>query len=187
MADSAARKARRIRRIKEEIRDFTFVLPAIIIFTIIIVIPLISGIRFTFTDWNGMSKKINYVGFQNYIKVFSDKDLLKPIMNTAIFTTVTTVVINVLGLALAIMAVKEFRGVNVIKSIIFIPLVVSLVLVSYMWMYVYSDFFGILGWSSPLIKARTALIGICIMAIWKEVGLEMIIYLAALKGVSQDY
>ncbi len=187
MADSAARKARRIRRIREEIRDFTFVLPAIIIFTIIIVIPLISGIRFTFTDWNGMSKKINYVGFQNYIKVFSDKDLLKPIMNTAIFTTVTTVVINVLGLALAIMAVKEFRGVNVIKSIIFIPLVVSLVLVSYMWMYVYSDFFGILGWSSPLIKARTALIGICIMAIWKEVGLEMIIYLAALKGVSQDY
>lgn len=50
------------------------------------------------------------------------------------------VLINALGLGLAMMVEKEFKGVNVIKSIVFIPLIVSLVLVSYMWMYVYSDF-----------------------------------------------
>ena len=81
----------------------------------------------------------------------------------------------------------EFKGVNVIKSIVFIPLIVSLVLVSYMWMYVYSDFFGMLGWPSPLISKKTVLLGLCAMAIWKEVGLAMMIYLAALKGVSSDY
>ena len=175
------------RWIKNEVKDFSFLLPSLVIFIIIIIIPLISGIRYTFTDWNGMSKDINYVGLKNYITVFRDKDLLLPIRNTAIFTLVTLVMINALGLGLAMMVEKEFKGVNVIKSIVFIPLVVSLVLVSYMWMYVYSDFFGMLGWSSPLISKKTVLLGLCAMAIWKEAGLAMMIYLAALKGVSSDY
>ena len=121
------------RWIKNEVKDFSFLLPSLVIFIIIIIIPLISGIRYTFTDWNGMSKDINYVGLKNYITVFRDKDLLLPIRNTAIFTLVTLVMINALGLGLAMMVEKEFKGVNVIKSIVFIPLVVSLVLVSYMW------------------------------------------------------
>lgn len=100
---------------------------------------------------------------------------------------VTTVVINILGLVFAMMVVNEFRSVNVIKSIIFVPLVVSLVLVSYMWMYVYSDFFSLFGLESPLIKEKTVMIGLCAMAIWKETGLAMMIYLAALKGVPSDY
>ena len=175
------------RLIKNEIKDFTFVLPSLVIFIIIIIIPLLSGIRYTFTDWNGMAKTMNFVGLKNYITVFTDKDLLLPIRNTAIFTLVTTFVINALGLGLAMMVEKEFKGVNIIKSIVFIPLVVSLVLVFYMWMYVYSDFFGMLGLNSPLISKKTVLMGLCVMAIWKEVGLAMMIYLAALKGVSSDY
>lgn len=175
------------RKIINEIKDFTFVLPALVIFIMIIVLPLISGIEYTFTDWNGMAKNLNFVGLKNYITVFTDKDLIKPVINTVLYTTITTVVINVLGLGLAMMVTREFKGVNVIKSIIFIPLVVSLVLVSYMWMYVYSDFFGLFNWTSPLISAKTVLIGICAMAIWKESGLAMMIYLAALKGVSSDY
>lgn len=178
---------RKKRMIKNEVKDFTFVLPSLLIFIFIIIIPLISGIRYTFTDWNGMSREINYVGLKNYITVFRDKDLLLPIRNTAIFTLVTTLLINVLGLGLAMLVEREFKGVNIIKSIVFIPLVVSLVLVSYMWMYVYSDFFGMLGWNSPLISTKTVLLGLCAMAIWKEVGLAMMIYLAALKGVSSDY
>ena len=178
---------RKKRMIKNEVKDFTFVLPSLLIFIFIIIIPLISGIRYTFTDWNGMSREINYVGLKNYITVFRDKDLLLPIRNTAIFTLVTTLLINVLGLGLAMLVEREFKGVNIIKSIVFIPLVVSLVLVSYMWMYVYSDFFGMVGWNSPLISTKTVLLGLCAMAIWKEVGLAMMIYLAALKGVSSDY
>lgn len=72
------------RWIKNEAKDFSFLLPSLVIFIIIIIIPLISGIRYTFTDWNGMSKNINYVGLKNYFTVFQDKDLLLPIRNTAI-------------------------------------------------------------------------------------------------------
>ena len=94
------------RWIKNEVKDFSFLLPSLVIFIIIIIIPLISGIRYTFTDWNGMSKDINYVGLKNYITVFRDKDLLLPIRNTAIFTLVTLVMIHALGLGLAMMVEK---------------------------------------------------------------------------------
>lgn len=179
--------SRKKRKIRRELGDFLFVLPAIIVFILVIIIPLINGVRYSFTDWNGMSKTINFVGLKNYRTILHDKDLIKPICNTALYTVVTTVVINVLGLALAMMVVHEFKGVNVIKSIIFVPLVVSLVLVSYMWMYVYSDFLGMFGLDSPLISEKTVMLGLCAMAIWKETGLAMMIYLAALKNVPTDY
>lgn len=171
---------------KRELTDLSFLLPSLLLFLFIIVIPLISGVKYTFTDWDGMSKVQNYVGLKNFNTVLHDTDLIQPICNTALFTVVTVVAINVLGLALAMMVVREFRGVNVMKSIIFIPLVVSLVLVSQMWMYVYSDFLGMFHIESPLIHKSTAMLGLCLMSIWREVGLAMIIYLAALKGVPSD-
>ena len=168
---------------KKELMDFSFLAPSLILFLFIILVPLVKGIQYTFTNWDGLMPKLNYVGLKNYITVIHDKDLIQPICNTILFTLVTVVAINVIGLAVAMAVNKEFKGVNIIKSIIFIPLVVSLVLVSQMWMYVYSDFFSMLGWKSPLIDKKTSMLGLCIMSIWRESGLAMMIYLAGLKNI----
>ena len=168
---------------KKELMDFSFLAPSLILFLFIILVPLVRGVQYTFTNWDGLMPKLNYVGLKNYITVIHDKDLIQPICNTILFTLVTVVAINVIGLAVAMAVNKEFKGVNVIKSIIFIPLVVSLVLVSQMWMYVYSDFFSMLGWKSPLIYKKTSMRGLCIMSIWREIGLAMMIYLAGLKNI----
>lgn len=166
--------------------DFSFLAPSLILFLFIILIPLVRGVQYTFTNWDGLMPKLNYVGLKNYITVIHDKDLIQPICNTILFTLVTVVAINVIGLAVAMAVNKEFKGVNIIKSIIFIPLVVSLVLVSQMWMYVYSDFFSMLGWKSPLIDKKTSMLGLCIMSIWRESGLAMMIYLAGLKNIPTE-
>lgn len=171
---------------KKELTDLSFLLPALILFAFIVVIPMLTGIRYTFTDWDGMSKVMNFVGLKNYRTVLTDPDLLVPIRNTGFFTLVTVMAINVLGLGIAMMVSREFKGVNIVKSIIFIPLVVSLVLVSQMWMYVYSDFFSLFGITSPLIQKKYAMLGLAIMSIWREAGLAMMIYLAALKGVPSE-
>lgn len=168
---------------KKELMDFSFLAPSLILFLFIILVPLVRGVQYTFMNWDGLMPKLNYVGLKNYITVIHDKDLIQPICNTILFTLVTVVAINVIGLAVAMAVNKEFKGVNVIKSIIFIPLVVSLVLVSQMWMYVYSDFFSMLGWKSPLIDKKTSMLGLCIMSIWRESGLAMMIYLAGLKNI----
>ena len=171
---------------KKELMDFSFLAPSLILFLFIILVPLVRGVQYTFTNWDGLMPKLNYVGLKNYITVIHDKDLIQPICNTILFTLVTVVAINVIGLAVAMAVNKEFKGVNVIKSIIFIPLVVSLVLVSQMWMYVYSDFFSMLGWKSPLIDKNTSMLGLCIMSIWRESGLAMMIYLAGLKNIPTE-
>ena len=124
---------------------------------------------------------MEFCRLKNYRTVFTDHDLIQPLLNTALFTVVTMISINVIGLTLAMTVNQEFRGINVIKSIIFVPLVVSLVLVSQMWMYVYSDFFRLFGWKSPLIDKKLVMLGLSAMSIWRESGLAMIIYLAALK------
>ena len=166
--------------------DFSFLAPSLILFLFIILVPLVRGVQYTFTNWDGLMPKLNYVGLKNYITVIHDKDLIQPICNTILFTLVTVVAINVIGLAVAMAVNKEFKGVNIIKSIIFIPLVVSLVLVSQMWMYVYSDFFSLLGWKSPLIDKKASMLGLCIMSIWRESGLAMMIYLAGLKNIPTE-
>ena len=171
---------------KKELMDFSFLAPSLILFLFIILVPLVRGVQYTFTNWDGLMPKLNYVGLKNYITVIHDKDLIQPICNTILFTLVTVVAINVIGLAVAMAVNKEFKGVNIIKSIIFIPLVVSLVLVSQMWMYVYSDFFSQLGWKSPLIDKKTSMLGLCIMSIWRESGLAMMIYLAGLKNIPTE-
>lgn len=171
---------------KKELMDFSFLAPSLILFLFIILVPLVRGVQYTFTNWDGLMPKLNYVGLKNYITVIHDKDLIQPICNTILFALVTVVAINVIGLAVAMAVNKEFKGVNIIKSIIFIPLVVSLVLVSQMWMYVYSDFFSLLGWKSPLIDKKTSMLGLCIMSIWRESGLAMMIYLAGLKNIPTE-
>ena len=171
---------------KKELMDFSFLAPSLILFLFIILVPLVRGGQYTFTNWDGLMPKLNYVGLKNYITVIHDKDLIQPICNTILFTLVTVVAINVIGLAVAMAVNKEFKGVNIIKSIIFIPLVVSLVLVSQMRMYVYSDFFSLLGWKSPLIDKKTSMLGLCIMSIWRESGLAMMIYLAGLKNIPTE-
>lgn len=172
--------------LKKEVIDFTFLLPAFLVFLFMILLPLIMGVRYTFTDWDGISAVQNYVGLKNFNTVFHDKDLLVPIKNTLFFTVITMICVNTAGLGLALLVNHEFRGINVVKSIIFIPLVISLVLVSQMWMYVYNDFFSLIGLENPLVNQKLVMLGLCGMCIWKESGLAMMVYLAGLKGIPSD-
>lgn len=176
----------RTRKLRKELMDFSFLLPSLLVFVLIILLPLIEGVQFTFTDWDGISATKNFVGFHNYFTVFHDRDLLVPIRNTAIFTVVTVILVNAVGLGLALLVNHEFRGINIAKSILFMPLVISLVLTSQMWMYVYNDFFSLIHLENPLVNKKLVMLGLCGMCVWKESGLAMMVYLAGLKGIPQD-
>jgi len=127
------------------------------------------------------------VGLRNLVSMFQDTELLNPFCNTIFFTVVTVVFVNIFGLLLAVALNNSFKGANFIKTCIFMPMVVSLVLTSYMWVYVFNDFvthyFGI---ASPLSNSTTVMIGLCIMSIWKETGLAMVLYYATLKTVPKE-
>jgi len=175
------------RKYIDKLTDFSFVLPAFLIFSFVILVPFFSGLHIAFTDWNGINSTYNYVGLRNLVSMFQDTELLNPFCNTIFFTVVTVVFVNIFGLLLAVALNNSFKGANFIKTCIFMPMVVSLVLTSYMWVYVFNDFvthyFGI---ASPLSNSTTVMIGLCIMSIWKETGLAMVLYYATLKTVPKE-
>lgn len=175
------------RKLYDKLQDFSFVLPALIIFVFVIIAPFLSGIHIAFTDWNGINATYNYVGLRNLFSMFKDNEILNPLCNTLYFTVITVIVVNIFGLSLAVALNNAFKSVEIIKTIIFMPMVVSLVLTSYMWVYVFNDFVTqIFGIPSPLSSTSTVMLGLCIMSIWKETGLAMVIYFAALKTVPKD-
>lgn len=175
------------RKLVDKLQDFSFVFPALLIFLFVIIAPFLSGINIAFTDWNGITPSYHYVGLRNLFSMFHDQMLMGPFLNTVFFTAVTVVVINLFGLLLALALNNAFKSSNTIKTIIFMPMVVSLVLVSYMWVYVFNDFgTRFFHMASPLASTSTVMVGLCIMSIWRETGLAMVIYYAAIKSVPTD-
>ncbi|RKD30963.1 carbohydrate ABC transporter permease [Lacrimispora algidixylanolytica] len=173
---------------KKRLQEFTFVLPALIIFAIFVVYPFLQGFPISFTKWDGMSPVKKYVGFSNYIRIFQDTNVLNAIKNTLIFTAVTMVFSNIFGLIFALMISKKSKINNILRTCIFVPYCLSLVLSSYIWRYVYSDvFFDVFGIPSPLGSTVWVMFGLSVISIWRDTGYCMVVYIAAIQGVSKDY
>lgn len=176
------------RKYKDELLKFTFIIPALLFFILVVVFPFFRGLNIAFTNWNGIDMSYDYVGLHNLKLLFTDTELINPIKNTLFFAIFTTVFINVIGLGLAVALNTKFPGVNLLKSFIFMPMVISLVLAAIIWRYIYSDIFptifhtdgGLLG------NPTTVMLGISIISVWKEVGLAMVIYYAGLQTIPKD-
>ncbi|MEG0897767.1 MAG: sugar ABC transporter permease [Ruthenibacterium sp.] len=135
-----------------------------------------------------MSADKTFVGFSNYMRIFKDPNVINASKNTLIFTALTVLFANVLGLLFALMISKATRLNNVLRTLIFMPFCLSLVLSSYVWRYVYSDvFYGIFNIPSPLGDADWVMAGLAVISIWRDAGYCMVVYIAAIQGVSKDY
>ena len=139
------------RNIKRELVDFSFLIPVLFFFGFSIVIPFISGIHIALTDWNGVSKEMNFVGLRNFINIFSNTDILQPIKNTVIYTLIVTILGNVISLLLALAINRKFRGRTFARIAFFMPTSISVILAVFIWGYIFRDVFKMLfGWNSLL-------------------------------------
>lgn len=174
--------------LKRNAVNLLFLLPAMALFLFTVAVPFIKGIRYSFTDWDGFSPVYHYVGLKNYANILKDPSIVRPIQNSVFYTVVTVIVDNVLGLLVAMALKKDTRLNRTLRTFIFMPFVISLVLTGFMWSYIYSDiFYKLLGIKSLLGNAKTVMIGICIMGFWRDTGYSMLIYLAGLQGIDEGY
>lgn len=173
---------------KQRLIELSFIIPALILFIIFVVYPFLQGFPISFTKWDGMSPKKAFVGFDNYVKMFKDPNVFNATKNTLIFTALTMFFSNVLGLTFAVLISKTSRANNIFRTLIFIPYCLSLVLSAYIWRYVYSDvIYPMLGIPSPLGSTKWVMVGLAVISIWRDAGYCMVVYIAAIQGVSQDY
>ncbi len=173
---------------KKRIQEFTFILPAMILFLVFVVYPFLQGFPISFTKWDGLSPVKTFNGISNYLKIFKDANVWNATKNTLIFTALTMFFSNFLGLLFALMISKTSRLNSVLRTCIFVPYCLSLVLSSYIWRYVYSDvLYEFTGIPSPLGSTTWVMVGLAMISVWRDAGYCMVVYIAAIQGVSKDY
>lgn len=175
--------------------SFLFALPGGILYTVLLVVPIVLALGISFTKWNGISQ-ISFIGIDNYIRLFSDSRLANSVSNTLIITFVIVLIVNVFGLLLAILLNQAGKRSNVFRTMFFLPVVLSAVAVSFIWKSILSytgvynnllESFGLIEWINNYFGSRSgSLICICIVESWRALGFHMVLYLAALQTVPQE-
>ncbi|MDY3919662.1 MAG: sugar ABC transporter permease [Candidatus Limivivens sp.] len=177
-------------------KSILFVVPAFLIYTILLIVPIIGAFFLSLTDWNGISAEIHFVGIKNYLAMLSDKRLFGALLNTVKITVTVCIAVNAGGLALAFLLNKSGKLTNFLRSIFFLPYVLSTVAISFVWMSILS-YTGILNsfleWAGLSFmvddfigNAQNAIISICVVEIWRTIGFYMVIYLAYLQTVPME-
>lgn len=172
-----------------------FVLPLVTIFSIIVIIPFIIGIVYSIFKWDGlpMNPKI-FVAFDNYIRLFSDERFMTSALHTIIFTVVAVLLINILGLAFALIVTTKLKTRNVARTMLFMPYLIGGLLLGYIWKFIFGEGFNIIGemlgaenvFFNWLTDPKLALVALIIVATWQMAGYIMIIYITGIQGIPDD-
>ena len=167
---------------------YVFAIPGLCFFAFAVLIPLIMGINISFTDWNGISTDYNYVGFDNFITVFTDKRIRQPILNSLLFAVLGCAGNNILALSLALFVNQKIGKLgNVARVVFFIPVCFSQILTAFLWKFIYREVITqIFDINNPLETTTWVIPAIVVMGLWNTVGINMLIYLSGLKNVPVD-
>lgn len=161
-------------------------LPTVLFMAVFLYYPMIKGIPIAFSDWDGFSQVSNFVGLNNFKRVFSDINIPRDIKQTLFFTILETLFCNVIGLGMATLVKKSSKINNLARTLFFMPFVISLVLSSYMVQYLIYQVCQTFSWTSPLAVPSTVIPGLALIAIWRDSGYCMVIYVAALMVVDEN-
>ena len=173
---------------KRKLCNVLFLLPACIVFAVFVLVPFLQGIPLSLYQWDGYSDTRTFVGLSNYLQVFKDPNITEVVGNTLFFTLLYLIGCNVIGLLLALLVKKTSKLNTVLRTIFFMPFVLSMILASFMFTYIYSDvFYALLGIKSFLGNVNYVNPAIAAIAIWKDSGYCMIIYIASLQMVPNEY
>jgi multiple sugar transport system permease protein len=192
-------EARRVlREMRKQWSAYLFLLPGLILFTVFTICSVVYAFYLSFHKWNILEPDKPYVGLDNYRRLFDDKRFRDSIVNTAYYTVTTVPLEIIIGLGIALLLNQEIRGRGLFRTLFYIPVVTPLVIAAIIWKWVYQGDYGLLNyyllelhiinqpllWLSDKQLAMPAVVG---MWVWKTVGWVMVVYLAGLQAIPQDY
>lgn len=179
---------------KTAVAEFMLVLPALALYGVFVVYPLFGGIFYSLTDWDGVRKTFNFIGAKNYIDIMHDSYVLEPLKNTFIYAFFNTIILNCLGLLMAIGAESVRRGRNVFRALLYIPSVLSAILVGFVFNFIFDKSLGALGkqlgievMANNLLGSKSFALAMGILVTsWKSAGWYMVVYIAGLHNIDQS-
>lgn len=175
-----------------------FILPALLLFLVILVAPIFMSGYYSFFDWNGIGKKV-FIGIDNYKELFTSNSIgfIKALRNALLLALLSVVVQLPFSLCLALLLGKGRKGERGFLSIYFLPVLISTVVIGQLWLKIYNPSYGILNvvlkaigldslariWLDP----KTALGAVFVPILWQYVGYHMLLMYAGIKSVPLEY
>lgn len=174
-----------------------FLGPPLAVFALIVVWPLLDSFFYSFTNWNGFDPKYKFIGFDNFRKVFTDPLFFNAAINTLIWIVAAILLPTLMGLVLALLLDSSVRGSSIFKSIFYLPICLSSIVVGQIWTWIYQQDWGLLNtvltltWGEPvhfawLARPLTALYSVILAWSWQQTGLAMVIFLAGLTSIPPE-
>lgn len=183
--------------IRREIPWVLFFIPALAVYSIVVIIPTVSTIGLSFTDYNGFSPDFNFTGLKNYLMVFQNKAALTSITNSLVYGITVPVLVTALAIPLALVLNSKIKSKNLLRAVFFFPSVISTLFLGYIWKFILSSS------STGLINSMRASAGkdilllladpkqampfLILITVWSSVGWHACIYIANLQTISPDY
>ncbi|WP_127483832.1 carbohydrate ABC transporter permease [Paenibacillus ehimensis] len=170
--------------------------PALLLFLLFIVYPFLQGVRISFTNWDGFSQDYSWIGFDNYKRLFTDENIGLVVKNTFIYGFGSTLLQNVIGLLYAILLNQNIKTRGLTRSIVYLPVIVSPLIMGYIWYFFFQYRGGALNdvimlfMDQPVDLLANSSLNVWIITLvntYQYLGVAMIVYLAGLQSISKDY
>lgn len=176
-------------------RDLSFWLfltPVLLGLSFVVLIPLVYGTFYSFTDWNGLTAT-KFIGLENYTRLLHDAEFLNSIWFTVKFSVVSVFLLNLFGLGLALLVTRQLKSSNLLRTIFFMPNLIGGLILGFIWQFIFISVFddigkaleipALQGWLST---TATGFWGLVILTCWQMAGYIMIIYIAYLQNIPKE-
>ncbi len=185
-------------RFKDQLENYLFVLPAIILFAVFSIYPFLKVFQLSVYEWDGISSMMRFVGLANFWDIFRHNGVWWTSVWNAIYITLLALTFqNILALLLALACDKGIRGGHVYRVIFYLPPVLSGIVVGLIWSWIYDGNYGLLNhWlkaigldsltRSWLSDPKTALTSVAVIHMWKGFGWGFVILLAGLQNIPRE-
>lgn len=171
---------------------YLFIAPVIVALFCVVILPLLFGVYYSFTEWDGVTIS-GFVGFENYINVFKDEGFLKALWFTTKFSVVSIILINAIGLSLALIVTEKFKGSMLLRTIFFMPNLIGGLILGFIWQFIFikafssvGDMLGVESLKTWLSTTETGFWALVIVMCWQMSGYIMVIYISYLQGVDES-
>ncbi|WP_313180172.1 carbohydrate ABC transporter permease [Lacrimispora sp.] len=187
-------KSHQMKAIRSNLIGYSFILPNLIGYAIFVFIPVIFSFVLSVMKWDGSRTPMKFVGLSNFVQIFNDRIFVQSFIHTIQYALLTVLPTLVLALLLAVLLNNKLKGIAVFRTALYFPYIASIVAVGAVWNMLFQPDFGpineflrFIGISKPprwVVDVKWAMVAISVVSVWKYMGYYMIVYLAALQGIS---
>ena len=185
------------RRIQDNLTIALFLLPALILFSIFVLFPIIQSVYYSMFNWKGFGPAVDFVGVENFKKILTDRVFLLALRNGLLIVTFSLLFQLPLSMFLAVMVARDLPGRAFFRTVFFMPYVLSEVITAYIWLFLFNpdpergflNALVTLGGGKPVLflgNTDIVLITVFVVLTWKYFGFHMLLYLTGLQNIPTE-